>query len=94
MANIKKQRWFIDVETNCYATEIQKEFRNTVMKKYFHTITDDLPNLWNNIRNDAQEIRNKNNTLAVMHIDEYVNWINCYTDTFSMRVIAKKIKEN
>lgn len=86
------ERYFIDTESSSIATDMQKEFRETVMKRYNHIVTDNIDAVWDGVRKISREIAEKYNTLSVIQTDDHIFWMNCHMDSFSMRLIAKQIK--
>lgn len=86
------ERYFIDTESSSIATDMQKEFRDAVMKRYNHIVTNDIDAVWDGVKKISRELKEKYNTLSIVQTDDHIFWMNCHMDSFSMRLIAKRIK--
>ena len=86
------ERYFIDTESSSIATDMQKEFRDAVMKRYNHIVTNDIDAVWDGVKKISHELKEKYNTLSIVQTDDHIFWMNCHMDSFSMRLIAKRIK--
>jgi hypothetical protein len=92
ITRMKMEKYFIDTESSSIATDMQKEFREAVMKRYNHIVTDNIDAVWDGVKKISRELKEKYNTLSVIQTDDHIFWMNCHMDSFSMRLIAKQIK--
>lgn len=64
------EKYFIDTESSSIATDMQKEFRDAVMKRYNHIVTNDIDAVWDGVKKISRELKEKYNTLSIVQTSD------------------------